>query len=155
MVARVRVGHGLAPQRWRKDDDGKQEKDAGDFEQKDPADTAKRAEEAADTLTNAALRLGCGLPDGLAGRPNLGRGAEHRAVHGIIGSRRPWRQGAAGWLWLRRQALPGDAPGNANADAQSAADATRSHTDYDGSSGMRRGVAQGAAPGFALEGEWQ
>jgi hypothetical protein len=43
--------------------------------------------------------------------------------------------------------LAGNVPGNANADAQSAADVSRSHTVYDGSSGLRCFSRLGADPG--------
>ena len=44
--------------------------------------------------------------------------------------------------------LAGNAPGNANADAQSAANVSRSHTVYDGSSGLRCFSWLGAGPGL-------
>jgi hypothetical protein len=38
---------------------------------------------------------------------------------------------------MGRDALPGNSPGNSDADAESAADVSRMHSVYDGSSGLQ------------------
>lgn len=120
----MRVGHALAPQRWGKDDDGKQKEDAGYFEPKDAAHPAKGPEEAPDALTYAAARPGRRLPGCPHCRASLRsriRGCLGRCI-GRIGRARG--KCAADWLRLRRQALAGQTPGNTQSNAQSAPDAS-------------------------------
>ena len=109
------------PKRWRKDDYGQQEEDAGDLEPEDSADAAKGFKESAQATAEAARSLagyltsgaGCRLRGGLVGR-GLGSGG---------------------------YALASDSSGDAQADAESAADVLRFHSVYDGSSGACRAAS--------------
>ena len=104
---------------------------AGDLEPDDATYAAKGPQEAADSLADAAAFLSrdtCGssylrlnLGDAVGGRGGLGVDVR-RARWGLRGACNP---------------LAGNAPGDANADAQSAANVLRSHPVYDGSSGLR------------------
>jgi len=118
VVGALCVVHAGDPGEAAEDYDKKEEEDAGDFKHEDSANTAERLKEAADapaeTTRSVAGYLaggaGCGLRGWLIGR-GLGSG---------------------------RNALAGDAAGNAKTDAECATDVLRFHSVYDGSSAACR-----------------
>jgi hypothetical protein len=141
----VRVGHRFAPEIWSKDDDRKQKEDAGYLEPKNAPYATKGAEKASYTLLQAVPRRRCGLTGRPLLRARLRCGTNCRVTHRICRVGRLSRLHTPG-LRLRGKALPGDTACDAQSDAQGAPDASRSHTVYDGSSGIRRGVARAADP---------
>ena len=104
---------------------------AGDLKPDDATNPAKGPQEAADSLADAATCLSCDARGSSCLRLNLGD-----AVGGRNGLAVNMRR-ACGGLRSTHDSSAGDAPCNANADAQSAADVLRSHSVYDGSSGSR------------------
>ena len=138
MVAGMRVVGDGAPKRGSEDDDGKQKEDAGDFEPENTAHAAEGTQESAHAAAHGTPGLYGGARCGLAGGAvwvvrTLGLGAGNWSV---LMHLRHCGRGLRG----SRQALPGHAPGDADSDAQGAANPARSHTVYDGSSGLRRFV---------------
>ncbi len=141
MVAGVGVGQTLPPKGWSKDDDRQQKEGAGHFEPQDAASTAKGTEETADSAADAAPGLICDPPGRQSRSSLLGDGTGgHPAWPGLELKR-------AG-LSMGRKPLPDNTPGNANCDAQGAADDSGSHTVYDGSSGSWRFAPLAAGPGL-------
>jgi hypothetical protein len=100
------------PKRWRKDDYGQKEEDAGDLEPEDSADAAKGAEKAADAAGDASAGPGSRLPDRLNGGPG---------ASGVMRS-------GCGCLRGLRQALPDHAAGDAQSRAKKPANRLRSHS---------------------------
>jgi hypothetical protein len=123
-----------SPQGRGKDQHEQQEEDAGDFKPQDAAYAAKGAQKAAYAARDAPGCLAGGLTSG--------------AVLG--GSAGSWAGGQVGRGHTRCGALAGDARGNPQADAQSAADGVRLHSVYDGSSGAHSGVFAPFADAFLL-----
>jgi len=131
MVARVRIGEYGAPEPGRENDDGKQKKHSGHFEPEDPAHAAKGAQNTAHATAHGSPGLDRCAGSRLAGVkvPIPGVSNQSGGMH-----LRTSRRG----LGRNHQTLPGDASGDADCDAQSAADPVSSHTVYDGSSGLER-----------------
>ena len=113
------------------EDGGEQKKEeACDFEPNDAAYTLEGTQESAHAPAGALPGLGCDLLHGLGCSLGLLETAGER--HGL-----PYagaRDAGAG-LRMSCHPLPHNAPGDANADAQGAANDSRSHPVYDGSSG--------------------
>ena len=135
MVRSVRVVQAGAPERWGEDYCRQEEEHAGDFEPEDSSDAAERPQQTADAVRNSASglinELACWLPY-WASR-DRGRGARK----GRRLRRRGLRTSARG-LGSRGNASSDNSPGNADANAKSATNHSRSHSVYDGSSGLRR-----------------
>ncbi len=143
MVAGVRVGDCFAPKQGGEDHDGKEKKDAGNLEPENAAHategTQKAADAAAHRSTGLAHRLrslnggvGCCLAGGavpVVGTPGLGAGNWSRLMRLRSGSRR---------LRVALKELRCSAPGDAHSEAEGAANHARSHSVYDGSSGLWR-----------------
>ena len=145
MVRAVQVagagGPGASPCKNRHKD---QEKCAGDFEPENAAYAAEGAQESARAaghgttaqgLSGLAQRLsglnrgaGCRLSGGAVAILDCGAGNRSGLMH-LSGGRR---------LRVGCQMPPGSTPNHAYSDAQGAADYARSHTVYDGSSGLMR-----------------
>jgi len=145
VVAGVRVGHRFAPEIWSEDDDGKQKEDAGYLEPKNAAYALEGAEKTSYTLLQAAPSRRCGLTGRPLLRARLSCGA-NCVTRCICRVGRLSRLHTTGRLRLSGQALSGYTARDAQSDAQGAPDASWSHTVYDGSSGIRRGVARAADP---------
>jgi len=107
----VRPAQAHSPDCGTEDDHRQEEEDACDFEPEDSADAAERAQKPADTASNTARSLPC----------NLAGGA------GLCGGGHWLLAGAA--LGTGRQALTGNASGDAESDTKSAADGLRLHFD--------------------------
>ena len=110
---------------------GEQKKEeAGDFEPNDAAYALEGTQDSANAAAGLLPGLGCDLLDRLACRLGLLETAGER--HGLpcTGAR-----DAGAGLRMSCHPLPHNAPGDANADAQGAANDSRSHSVYDGSSG--------------------
>jgi hypothetical protein len=110
------------PQDRAEDYHGQEEKDAGDLQPQDAANPAKRLQETPDSLGHSAR----GVARNLA--RNLARGAAHDLILAGSGC------GSLGWLagcdlGAGGYALAGDACGDAQSDAESAADGLRLHFD--------------------------
>jgi hypothetical protein len=113
------------PERGRKNYHGQEKEHTHDFQPQNGSHTAKRPQKASHTARNAtggcpgnAPRSFNVLPCGAA----LGRPIDHR----LAGNR--------GTVCAGRRALAGDAPRDAQADAESAANGVWFHSIYDGSS---------------------
>ncbi len=108
-----------------------QKKDSCNFEPEDSANAAEGAEETAQAAAHGSPGLERGAGSRLAGVkvPVPGAGNQSGGMH-LQTSRRG--------LGRNRQTLPGNASGDADCDAQSAADPVSSHTVYDGSNGLER-----------------
>lgn len=107
MIGPVSPTEARSPRGGPEDDDGEKKKHAGHFEPENSADARKRANEAADAFAEIA----CGLAGDLAG------GAASLGGKWI----------ASRGLGSRGEALAGEASGNAEADAEGAADGLRLH----------------------------
>jgi hypothetical protein len=140
------VGGG-APKRGSKGGDGKKKKGTRDLKPKDAADAAEWTQESTDAaghvttarglagltqrLPSQDRRAGWGLGRGAAlAVSSLGLGAGNRS-----GSMR--LSGGSG-LRERRQVMPGRTANDTHSNAEDAAKNARSHTVYDGSSGIER-----------------
>ena len=138
VVAGVPVRDPGAPKRGSEDNDGEKKKDAGDLEPKNAAHAAEWTQQSAHAAAH-------GTP-GLAQRlPCLNRRAACRLAGGaVLASRAGNRSGLmhlrSGGRGLRvgRQVMPSHTPNDAHSNAQGAANHARSHTVYDGSSGLER-----------------
>ncbi len=113
-----------APSLRPKDDYRQQKKDSRYFEPQDPAYAPKGAQKSLHTLYNAAAGLHGGAAGGVGG--NCSRAISRTRTGSGTGGRNSLRRA--------RQLLSRDAPCNANADAECAADGLRFHTVYDGNS---------------------
>jgi len=118
-----------APKRGCKDQNRQEKEDAGDFKPEDAAYSSEGAQKASHATGNAASDLSGSLT-----------GSAVLSSSGGCSLRVPWRIGgfSAGGYALTR-----DAPGDAHADAQSAADGVRFHSIYDGSSDPWRSNFEG------------
>jgi len=113
VVRAMREAGANSPERWRKDDHGQKEEDAGDFEPEDPADAAEGGKKSGHTPRDSSA------------------GFAHSAADGQLRVHR----GRAGWgTWGRRSGLGGcrdlltdQAPGDPDPDAQQAACVERVH----------------------------
>jgi len=113
------------------EDSGEQKKEeAGDLEPNDAAYAAEGTQESSNAPVGPLPGLGCDLLDRLACSLGLLETGGERHGRAHTGARR-----AGAGLRMSGNPLPHDAPGDANADAQGAANDSRSHTVYDGSSG--------------------
>jgi hypothetical protein len=141
VVAGVRVGDDGAPKPGSENNGGKEKKDAGHFKPENAAHATEGTQKAADAaaygtpglaerLPSLSRSAGCGRDGGavlIVGA--LGLGAGNRS--GLM----PLRSGGRG-LRVALQELHGRAPGDAHSDAQGASNQARSHSVYDGSSGL-------------------
>jgi hypothetical protein len=130
------------PKAQRKEGCEQKEECAGDLKPDDAAYSAEGPQETADCLADAATGLSCNATGCSYLRLNLGDAVGGRDGLAVDMGR------ARGGLRGTSNSLAGNAPGNANADAQSTADVLRSHTVYDGSSGLRCFSRLGAGPGL-------
>jgi len=110
-----------APEGHAKNQYEEKKEDAGNFEPQNTAYAAEGAQKTAHATGNAAT--------GLTGSSSGGS-----ALNGRTCGRLSWG-GVGRSLGSGSHALACDAPGNAEADAQGAADGVRFHSVYDGSSG--------------------
>lgn len=126
MVSGVGIADARLPESWAKHNDRQKEEGASDLKPEDSAHAAKRAHKAADALADSAAGVRGDVAGGLAYSPA------------------DWRRGG-GCLTLRLaspgrrrfvDALADDSPCDTHADPQSAPDVPRSHSVYDGSSGL-------------------
>jgi hypothetical protein len=149
VVAGVRVGDDGAPKPGSENNGGKEKKDAGHFKPENAAHATEGTQKAADAaaygtpglaerLPSLSRSAGCGRDGGAGCRVAggavlivgaLGLGAGNRS--GLM----PLRSGGRG-LRVALQELRGRAPGDAHSDAQGASNQARSHSVYDGSSGL-------------------
>jgi hypothetical protein len=134
-ILAVSVAGPGSPEGWSKDDYGQEKEDAGDFKPEDAAYAAKGAQKAANAACDAP---GC-LSGRLTGGAALG-GSAGSWAGGQVGGGHTRCGSTDGGFCIGSGALAGDAPDNAQANAQGAADGVRLHSVYDGSSDARRGA---------------
>lgn len=140
VVAGMPVACDFATQRRGEDHDGKEKKDAGHLEPENAAYAAEGPQKAAYAAAHGTpgvarrlpglnCRVGCCVAGGavLAVGTGLGAGNWSGMTHLGSGGRR---------VCAALQELPGHVPGDAHCDAQGAANHARSHSVYDGSSGL-------------------
>src|ERR1035441_8131893 len=128
-ILAVSVAGPGSPEGRGKDDYGQEKEDAGDFKPEDAAYAAEGAQKAANAACDAP---GC-LSGRLTGDAALGGSVGNWAA-GQVGRGHTRCGGTDGGFCIGSGALACDAPGNPQADAQSAADGVRLHSVYDGSS---------------------
>ena len=130
MIAGMRIGERVSPQRGGKNDRRKQKQDAGDFEPENSSHAAKGAQESADAAGHGLPGVGGSVGGRLGGRLYLDSGSGKR--RGLRGLQNPRL------LRVGRNPQADNSSGHADSDAESPANGARSHTVYDGSSGPWR-----------------
>lgn len=124
MVGTLEPTGPYTPEGGSKDDDRQEEENAGDFKPEDAAYAAEGAQETAYAACDAAGSLASHLTC--------------RAVLYSCGCGGLWSGLASRSLGAGRYLLAGDAPGDTQADSESATDGVGFHTVYDGSSAACR-----------------